>query len=77
MQCQAEVGNAGVKVVLTKRALNYAAEQAVEVLARKVPQSPIDNLQSTANIAIGNVEYEITDTRVSVWTEIKFLEDFM
>lgn len=67
VQSQAEVGNAGVKVVLTHRALNYAAEQAVEVLARKVPQSQINDLRGSANVAIGNVEYEITDTKVSSW----------
>ena len=61
---QSQVGNAGVKVVLTKRALDYAAEHAVEVLAKEIPQTQLDNFAGSTKLLIGRVEYEINDARV-------------
>jgi len=59
--------NPGLKIRLSQSGLNYAATVAVQELSTKVRGASLPDKSGNAHVTvIGNVDYEVKDTKVGV-----------
>lgn len=59
----------GVKLRVSQSGANYAGQVAVDVMSASIPGTTIPNLSGTWSSWVGNVDYGITNSRVSGFTK--------